>query len=83
MNRKENLKNDHYGLYYGDARYEKVWEQMKLLGIQDVTTMRQHKNGTIVWKLPIKNEWNNGSFIEVASFSTGYVRNQNSCYSNF
>ena len=33
MSKKENLKNDHYGLYYGDARYEKVWEQMKLLGI--------------------------------------------------
>ena len=83
MNRKENLKNDHYGLYYGDARYEKVWEQMKLLGIQDVSTKRQDKNGTIVWKLPIKNQWNNGKLIEVASFSTGYVRNQNSCYCNY
>ena len=30
-----------------------------------------------------QNQWNNGSLIEVASFSTGYVRNQNSCYSNF
>jgi len=69
--------------YFGDSRYEKVWEQMKLLSIQDVSTKRQDKNGTIVWKLPIKNEWNNGSFIEVASFSTGYVRNNNSCYSNF
>ena len=69
--------------YIGDTRYEKIWEQMELLGIQDVTTNRQDKNGTIVWKLPIKNEWNNGSFIEVASFSTGYVRNQNSGYSNY
>ena len=75
MNRKENLKNDHYGLYYGDARYEKVWEQMKFLGIQDITTMRQHKNGTIVWKLPIKDQ-DSGILIEVASFKTGYVRNQ-------
>ena len=83
MNKEENLKNDHYGLYYGDARYEKVWEQMKLLGIQDVTTMRQHKNGTIVWKLPIRNNWRNGSYIEVGSFETGYVRNQNSGYSNY
>ena len=74
---------DHYGLYFGDPRYEKVWEQMKLLGIQDVTTMRQHKNGTIVWKLPIKNKWKKSTFIEVASFSTGYVRNQNSGYSNY
>ena len=69
--------------YFGDSRYEKVWEQMKLLSIQDVTTTRQHKNGTIVWKLPIQNQWNNGSLIEVASFSTGYVRNQNSGYSNY
>ena len=56
---------------------------MDLLGIMDVTTTRQHKNGTIVWKLPIKN-WNSGKTnIEVASFSTGYVRNQNSGYSNY
>ena len=74
MNRKE---------YNGDPRYAKVLEKMDLLGIMDVTTTRQAKNGTIVWKLPIKNQWNNGSFIEVASFKTGYVRNQNSCYSNF
>ena len=69
--------------YLGDSRYEKVLEQMQLLGIQDVTTMRQHKNGTITWKLPIKNKWNDGSFIEVGSFSTGYVRNNNSCSTNY
>ena len=68
--------------YMGDTRYEKVWEQMQLLGIEDITTKRQAKNGTRVWKLPIKNEWN-GSFIEVASFKTGYVRNQNSGHSNY
>ena len=56
---------------------------MDLLGIMDVSTTRQSKNGTIVWKLPIKNQWNNGSLIEVASFKTGYVRNQNCCYSNY
>ena len=69
--------------YFGDSRYEKVWEQMKLLGIQDVSTKRQDKNGTITWKLPIKNQWNNGSYIEVASFKTGYVRNNNSCSTNY
>ena len=72
--------------YFGDTRYEKVWEQMKLLGIQDVTTNRQHRNGTRVWRLPIKNNWpgnNKPNYIEVASFSTGYVRNQNSGYSNY
>ena len=64
-------------------RESKIIEQMELLGIQDVTTDRQRKNGTVVWRLPIKN-WNSGKTnIEVASFSTGYVRNQNSGYSNY
>ena len=69
MNRKQ---------YNSDSRYRKVLEQMDLLGIMDVTTTRQHKNGPIVWRLPIKNNHKPTSFIEVASFSTGYVRNQNS-----
>ena len=47
MNRKE---------YNSDTRYAKVLEQMDLLGIVDITTTRQHKYGTIVWKLPIKNK---------------------------
>ena len=69
--------------YMGDARYERVLEKMDLLGIMDVSTTRQARNGTIVWKLPIKNKWKNGKLIEVASFKTGYVRNQNSGYSNY
>jgi len=70
--------------YNSDTRYQKVLHNMDLLGIMDITTTRQHKNGTIVWKLPIKNHDNrNPSCIEVASFSTGYVRNQNSGYSNY
>jgi len=71
--------------YFGDSRYEKVWEQMKLLNIEDVSTKRQDKNGTIVWKLPIRVHTAPSitKFIEVASFSTGYVRNQNSGYSNY
>ena len=70
--------------YNSDPRYAKVLEKMDLLGIMDVTTTRQHKNGTIVWRLPIKNHDNrNPSFIEIASFKTGYVRNQNSGYSNY
>jgi len=69
--------------YNSDTRYEKVFHNMELLGIQDVTTMRQHRNGTIVWRLPIKNNHRPTSFIEVASFKTGYVRNQNSGYSNY
>ena len=80
---KELLTTNKKAKYFGDSRYEKVWEQMQLLDIKDVSTERQGKNGTIVWKLPIKN-WNSGKTnIEVASFSTGYVRNQNSGYSNY
>ena len=78
MNNKRNL-------YCSNTRYEKVWEQMQLLSIQDVSTERQIRNGTIVWRLPIKNNYyrSKPSYIEVASFSTGYVRNQNSGYSNY
>ena len=68
--------------YQGDTRYEKIYEQMQLLGIEDVTSHVQYNNGTIVWKLPIKNTWG-GSFIEVGSFASGYVRNNNSGYSNY
>ena len=74
MNRKE---------YNSDSRYAKVLEKMDLLGIMDITTTRQSKNGTIVWKLPIKHEYG-GQLIKVASFKTGYVRNQGkSTRSNF
>ena len=73
MNRKE---------YNSDPRYAKVLETMDLLGIMDITTTRQSKNGTIVWKLPIKDAWHKRC-IEVASFKTGYVRNQNSASSNY
>ena len=62
-------------IYKGDSRYEKVWEQMQLLGIQDVSTRRQARNGTIVWRLPIKSQFN-GKYLEYASFKSGYVRNQ-------
>ena len=76
------MKENNKWKYQGDSRYEKVYEKMQLLGIQDVTTERQHKNGTIVWQLPIKDAWRKRC-IEVASFKTGYVRNQNSASSNY
>ena len=69
--------------YNSDPRYAKVLEKMDLLQITDITTTRQHKNGTIVWKLPIKDQ-DSGILIEVASFASGYVRNQGkSTRSNF
>ena len=71
--------------YQGDTRYEKVYEQMQLLGIEDVTSHVQYNNGTIVWRLPIRVHTAPSitKFIEVASFKTGYVRNNNSGYSNY
>ena len=56
---------------------------MQLLGIEDVSTARQDKNGTITWRLPIKDA-DSKLCIEVASFKSGYVRNQGiSCASNY
>ena len=69
--------------YKGDSRYAKILEQMDLLNIMDVSTTIQDKNGTITWKLPIKNAWKNGKCIEVGSFTTGYLRNNNSASSNY
>ena len=70
-------------IYKGDTRYEKVYEQLQLLGIQDVTTYKQNKNGTVVWRLPILSD-NPSKYIEYASFKSGYVRNQGvDCHSNW
>ena len=70
-------------MYKGDTRYEKVYEQMQLLGIQDVTTYKQSKNGTVVWRLPILSD-KPDTYIEYASFKSGYVRNQGvDCHSNW
>ena len=77
------MKTNNKWKYQGDSRYEKVWEQMQLLGIQDVTTDKQHKNGTIVWRLPILSDKKN-TYLEYASFKSGYVRNQGvDCHSNW
>jgi len=68
--------------YFGDSRYEKIYEQMQLLDIQDVSSPTQEKNGTVVWRLPIKGRGN--THIEYGSFASGYVRNQgNQCHSNW
>ena len=54
---------------------------LQLLDIQEVTTKRQKKNGTREFKLPVKDQY--GGEIHVASFASGYVRNQNSASSNY
>ena len=74
-------------------RYVEICKQMELLGIKDVSTKRQRNNDTRVWQLPIKlqaagNHYITGKpfparYIQVASFSTGYVRNQNGGYTNY
>jgi len=61
-------------------RESKVVEQMELLSIKDITTPRQARNGTVIWKLPIKKY---GQFIEVGSFKSGYVRRMNGGYTPY
>ena len=58
-----------------------IKDKMQFLDIQEVTTERQKKNGTREFELPIKDSWS-GKKIRVASFASGYVRNQNSGYSS-
>ena len=57
-----------------------IKQKREFLGIEDVTTERQNKNGTVIWRLPIKKH---GSFIEVGSFESGYVRRMNGCYTPY
>jgi len=49
----------------------------KILGIKDVTTDRQRKNGTTVYELPISQVWQtlNPKPIRFATYESGYVRN--------
>ena len=49
-----------------------IKETIQLLGIQEVTTPRQKKNGTREFLLPVKDQY--GGEIHVASFASGYVR---------
>ena len=52
-----------------------IEDKLQLLGIQEITNKRQKKNGTRVFKLPIKDMWcKDGSAIHVASYKSGYVR---------
>ena len=55
--------------------FVEVERMLQFLGIQEVTTKRQKKNGTREFKLPIKDLYcSKGSYIHVASFASGYVR---------
>ena len=58
----------------------------KILGIKDISTERQRKNGTTVYELPIQQMWQtlNPKPLRFATYKTGYVRNisegNSSCY---
>jgi len=58
----------------------------KILGIKNVSTTRQRKNGTTVYELPISQVWQTlqPKPIRFATYKTGYVRNisegNSSCY---
>tara|TARA_R100000687_G_scaffold27075_1_gene22910 strand:+ start:158 stop:562 length:405 start_codon:yes stop_codon:yes gene_type:complete len=56
--------------------YEEIFE---LLGIKNVTSKRQKKNGTHVFEIPF--ETYGGDRIRLATYKSGAVRNVNSCFS--
>lgn len=63
---------------------EEALRTFKLLGIKDVSSRTQVKNGTTVYELPIK--WTNSRGdrygIRYATYESGYVRNVSSCNSS-
>tara|TARA_R110001583_G_scaffold137316_1_gene289003 strand:- start:64 stop:600 length:537 start_codon:yes stop_codon:yes gene_type:complete len=53
-------------------KYSKTMLTMRDLGIKEVSSNCQMKNGTQVFRLPFKDAW--GWSIEFATYSSGYVR---------
>ena len=53
--------------------------------IKEVTTQRQAKNGTREFEFPVpaRKRWPNGNNLRLAVYKSGYVRNVNSCSSNY
>ena len=53
--------------------------------IKEVTTQRQAKNGTRKFEFPVpsRKRWPNGKKLRLAVYKSGYVRNCNSCSSNY
>ena len=58
-------------------------------GIKETTTQRQALNGTREFEFPVPARKRHPKYLgdierlRLACFKTGYVRNQNSCYSNY
>ena len=59
---------------------KQVMDTIDLLGWKDISTKKQQKNGTIIYRLPIKMY---GQYIEVGSFQSGYVRRMNGGYTPY
>ena len=53
-------------------KYRKYYEALDLIGCKHVSTPRQIKNGTRVFRLPFKDAWNQD--IDFATYESGYVR---------
>ena len=53
-------------------KYRKYYEALDLIGCKHVSTPRQIKNGTRVFRLPFKDAW--GKDIDFATYESGYVR---------
>ena len=53
-------------------KYRKYYEALDLIGCKHVSTPRQIKNGTRVFRLPFKAAWNHD--IDFATSESGYVR---------
>ena len=53
--------------------------------IKDVTTQRQAINGTREFEFPVpaRKRWPNSERLRLAVYKSGYVRNVNSCSSNY
>jgi len=63
-----------------DMEYPDLVGLTEILGWKDISTKRQKKNGTTIYKLPIKQY---GQYIEVGSFESGYVRRMNGGYTPY
>ncbi len=54
-----------------------ILEVFDAMGIKDVTTDRQKKNGTTVFEIPYKNPLRPEQKFQFAEYKTGYVRSLN------
>ena len=53
-------------------KYREYYSALNLIGCKHVSTPRQIKNGTRVFRLPFKDAW--GHDIDFATYESGYVR---------